>query len=595
MSNPIRPDLIDQWHPTKNGELKPEDFSAQSNRKVWWKCPNGHEWEAQICNRSNSSGLCPICTNRKLLTGFNDLATIDPQLASEWHPTKNGSIKPNTILGYAKVKVWWQCKNGHEWEATVDNRHKGKGCPYCSGNKLDKGINDLVTLYPDIAKDWDYEKNAGMGPDEIMPHSGKKVWWKCSECQREAFTSPAERIRRPCKHGQRKNNTNYLIKGNTLKSKYPEIASEWHPSKNDVTPDTIPPKARRSAWWLCKECGFEWIAPVYSRVGNNTKCPFCAGVRIITGINDLQTKRPDLIDEWDYEKNSTKPKDVGVSSRIKAWWVCGTCGTHYQAAIYNRTYENSGCPKCSKEKKVSFPEKAVFYYLKKEFEDACENTAPEESAFGKMNFDIWIPSIMTGVEYDGSLWHQDSSRDIRKDQLAKDHNITVVRIREQGCSKLDSGVSHIIWTVPFRYNQWICLENAILQLFALLNKDIDREIISIERDKSEIYELMNLRAKENSLAVRFPALAIEWHPDKNGVLTPDNVPARSGRTVWWKCTSCGFEWETSPANRTKAYGGTGCPNCANSSAGIKNAIKSIEKNGSLKQWSDNNLLGALLL
>ena len=54
------PDVTRQWHPTKNGDKKPEDFRPGSNKRVWWLCDRNHEWEATIANRTRPKGRgCP--------------------------------------------------------------------------------------------------------------------------------------------------------------------------------------------------------------------------------------------------------------------------------------------------------------------------------------------------------------------------------------------------------------------------------------------------------------------------------------------------------------------------------------------------------
>ena len=107
----------------------------------------------------------------------------NPALAAEWHPTKNGSLTPADITEKRFANVWWECpKCGYEWEASPNNRSKGSGCPCCSGRVPQIGKNDLKTLYPEIAKEWDYEKNGELRPEQFLPKSGRKVWWRCSIC-----------------------------------------------------------------------------------------------------------------------------------------------------------------------------------------------------------------------------------------------------------------------------------------------------------------------------------------------------------------------------------------------------------------------------
>ena len=115
------------------------------------------------------------------MVGFNDLATVNPIIASQWHPTKNGLLTPNDVTLNSNKKVWWICAKGHSYGMTVKNKALGLGCPYCYGRYAIKGENDLATLYPDIAKQWNYNKNGDLTPQDVKPKSNKKVWWICDK------------------------------------------------------------------------------------------------------------------------------------------------------------------------------------------------------------------------------------------------------------------------------------------------------------------------------------------------------------------------------------------------------------------------------
>jgi len=138
------PEIALEWHPVKNNKPASK-YTKSSQKKVWWQCEKGHEWEAIIGSRTgNKKATCPHCNNEKrserkyFLTKENILAFTNPELISEWHPTKNGSINPHNIAkGSSKKKVWWQCEKGHEWEATPNNRTRKNpsGCPICSSTK----------------------------------------------------------------------------------------------------------------------------------------------------------------------------------------------------------------------------------------------------------------------------------------------------------------------------------------------------------------------------------------------------------------------------------------------------------------------------
>ena len=111
------PELAKEWHPTKNGKLTPNDVTPGSGRKVWWICNKGHEWMALIGDRSNGNN-CPYCSGHRVCKD-NCLATLNPKLSQEWHPTKNGKLTPNDVMAGSIKKVWWICNKGHEWEAKI--------------------------------------------------------------------------------------------------------------------------------------------------------------------------------------------------------------------------------------------------------------------------------------------------------------------------------------------------------------------------------------------------------------------------------------------------------------------------------------------
>ena len=171
-------------------------FSVSSNEIVWWKCPEcGHEWKSSINSMTREGRYgCAICAlkrsgktfTRNLIRKIGSLADTMPTLAKEWHPTKNGTLTPHDIVAGRNKTVWWLCpKCGHEWQATPANRKKGIGCPCCSGRVPKPGVNDLDTKYPDIAKEWNYKKNSPLTPKDVLPGSGRKVWWKCPVCEHQ--------------------------------------------------------------------------------------------------------------------------------------------------------------------------------------------------------------------------------------------------------------------------------------------------------------------------------------------------------------------------------------------------------------------------
>jgi hypothetical protein len=125
------PKRAEQWHPTKNGNLTPNDVTASSNKKVWWQCEKGHEWEAAINNRARGDN-CPYCAGKRASADYC-LQTLYPELSRQWHPVKNGNLTSNDVTPGSGKKAWWLCEKGHEWQAVIASRVSGRGCPYCSG------------------------------------------------------------------------------------------------------------------------------------------------------------------------------------------------------------------------------------------------------------------------------------------------------------------------------------------------------------------------------------------------------------------------------------------------------------------------------
>ena len=106
----------------------------------------------------------------------------NPNLMAEWDWEKNNELglDPRSLTLCNEKKAWWKCYKGHEWQARIGHRSNGANCPYCSNMKVLIGYNDLVTHKPYLAKEWNYEKNGDLKPENFTIGSSKKVWWKCS-------------------------------------------------------------------------------------------------------------------------------------------------------------------------------------------------------------------------------------------------------------------------------------------------------------------------------------------------------------------------------------------------------------------------------
>lgn len=205
-----------------------------------------------------------------------------------------------------------------------------------------------------------------------------------------------------------------------------QLMAEWDYEKNtELKPETLLLNSNKKVWWKC-EHGHSWEAAIAHRT-RGRKCPVCQSKKILSGYNDLATTHPQLIQEWDYEKNvNVTPNELGKGSEKKVWWRCNR-GHSWSAAVYSRA-SGVGCPHCAKELQSSFPEKAVYFYIKRVFPDAIANYHP--NLINALELDVFIPTLQIGIEYDGERWHQKIEKDLHKNKLCAEAGISLIRIRE---------------------------------------------------------------------------------------------------------------------------------------------------------------------
>jgi glutaredoxin len=286
----LHPTLAGEWHPTKNGTLTPSEVLPRVNARVWWRCPSGHEWEAEVRNRSISGQGCPYCAGKRPTPGRN-LATVFPEVAAQWHPTKNGSLRPLDVLPKATAKVWWRCPTGHAWAARVSSRTMcATGCPACA-QMGPKGI-PLGELAPELLDEWCEDLNGGPG-DDVAGKSMIRVWWRCR-------SNPAHlwRTRVACRT---KNGTGCPYCAGkrptperNLAAVFPDVAAEWHPTRNaELSPTDVLPRSSSRSWWRCA-AGHEWEARVQSRTRDAAGCPHCARARRATARTSMRLSQADV-------------------------------------------------------------------------------------------------------------------------------------------------------------------------------------------------------------------------------------------------------------------------------------------------------------
>ena len=337
------PELLSEWAFDLNHGLSPDGVASSSPRRIWWRCVLGHEWEAPARNRWGMKAGCPVCGGKRALAGFNDLATVNPNLAAEWHSTRNGSLHPTEVTAGSDRVATWLCAVGHEWDASISSRGQGIGCPYCSGRRAIPGLTDLATRHPQILGQWHSVKNEGLDPRTVAAASNRKVWWACG-LGHEWEATPAKRTvqKRGCPVCS---NQRVLAGYNDLASTFPHLVDVWDPVLNlPLTPDLVIAGTGRKLWWRCQREHCYQSRPHELLKGRG--CPVCANKQVVAGVNDLLTTSPDLAADWHPTLNfPDTPRTVAEGAAKRVWWRC-SLGHEWRAALYARL-AGSGCPVCA--------------------------------------------------------------------------------------------------------------------------------------------------------------------------------------------------------------------------------------------------------
>lgn len=545
------PDLSKEWHPSKNGALTPKDVTAGSQKKVWWKGSCGHEWEAQIKSRNNGRG-CPYCSGRLVLTGFNDIATTNPEIIKEWDFERNTDVAPESISANSHKKIWLKCEKGHSWETSPNKRiGLNRGCPYCSHNpRVLSGYNDLQTLFPELAMEWDYEKNDIL-PSEVTSSSNKKVWWKCPKGHKwkTSVNHRADGSGCPiCSKGAQSSLPEQTV-FYYVKKAYPDAIHRY----KDIFPnrrmelDIYIPSIRLGIEYdgevyhkgekklkqdnekarICKESSICLIrikedpnsnasdADITISASDGLQPALIELCKYLSEIRDIDIERdsdlirkdylsnlgeqsllginPELCKEWNYERNNTTPDMFLPGSNVIVWWKC-RLGHEWKATIYERN-KGEGCPYCSNNKVLT--------------------------GFNDL-FSI-RPDLM-------KEWHPTKNSELDPKQLLPGSGIKA-------------------WWKCANGHEW-CAE------ISSRNKGAGCPRCGIKNRNHK--RMLNRIQSLGSLSENNSDLAKEWHPIKNGTLTPQDVTAGSQKKVWWLCPECGHEWEAVIGSRNQ---GRGCPKC----------------------------------
>ena len=603
------PDIAKEWHPTKNGTLKPSDVTAGSHKKVWWLGLCGHEWQSEINSRCHGNG-CPYCSSRFAIKGENDLQTLNPDLAKEWNYDKNKELTPLDVLPKSGRKVWWKCSKGHEWQSSISSRSNGNGCPYCSGQRVLIGFNDLRTLNPTLANEWNYERNGNLKPEDVTINNGKKVWWICSkghEWQAKIYHRNSGSGCPVC-HSER--NTSlpefallYYLRETGLEiiHSYKEhgyeldifiptlhIAIEfdgyfWHKDKkqNDLEKnrkcekDGIKLYRIREGLPSLDDSSIDYIIQkdhkdlsiaierIVSEIfGTNIDVNLKRDTIAIENLREYTEKgnslfflNPEIANEWNYIRNGNlKPEFFASNSGKKVWWKCSK-GHEWQATIQSRN-KGCGCPFCAGKKAIKGENdlQTVNPELASEWNYEKNNGLTPFDVLPNSEKKVWW-KCQKGHEWQSMIGNRNKGQRCPycsgRRVLKGFNDLQTVRpgLAMEWNYEKNSGIKPTDVTVGSNKKVWWRCEKG---------HEWQAKVCDRFRGTGCPYCAGNKLLKGfNDLQTVNPTLSLEWNYDKNGELTPEDITANNNKKVWWKCRK-GHEWQASTYNRNK---GTGCPIC----------------------------------
>ena len=564
------PNITSEWNYEKNGELKPNHVTPSTTRKVWWKCSKGHDYEHSVNQKISKKIICPFCSGYRV--GYYSNLEDYKSVCDQWHPSKNGDLKPTDFSRGSGKKVWWKCPKGddHEWETKISarTRKEASGCPFCVGLKVSKD-NNFAKLFPKTAKEWNFNKNKNILPKEFVPGSHVKVWWRCSlrpDHEWKATIHNRTSKLRPsgCPHCRKKKVNAY----NNLKFKFPEIAKEWHPTKNGYeTPDQVASASGMKVWWLCPK-KHEYFATIGGRSQGNG-CPKCsnqtskAEIRV---FSELQYLFKDAILRHKIKKIEL---DVFVPSL--------NLGIEYDGYFYHKVNEKRDL------RKNDFIQRLGLKLIR-----------IREKPLQKLSENDLI------INHRKFLTKNDLNSIVRKLQkILSVDNIPFSKYLNHKTFLNEQNYKDIIYNLPFPL-----LKNSLLTTDPDLCKEWDYkknypsrpehftfgsgEEVFWECPKGHDYKMSIQKrtssrkyncpmcsgrrlSKDNSLQIKYPLIAKQWHPTKNGENQPGHFTHGSNVKVWWQCDKHkDHEWEAVIGERTGRN--RGCPFCSGNKASLTNNL-----------------------
>lgn len=315
-------------------------------------CSAGHQFESSASRqpaKAGSATLCPVCDNRIIQPGYNDLATTHPNVAAQLDITLNNGLTATQIAASSRQTLQWRCPVGHSFTASVSNRTAAKSsCPICLNRVIVPGVNDVATTHPEVVALWDPSWLAIARPTKMSAGSNRMVYFICATERHSYQIRLVEATNgKGCPVcGRKKNRT----ADSNLSTTHPSLAEEWHPTYNHgLEPSDFTHGSKEKAVWLCP-VGHHYVARIERRVAGY-KCSVCSRRTLVPGVNDLSTTQPLLVTEFHPYLNGMKGPDRIFAGTDLYWWRCIRNNHKYQQSVPHRV-NSKGCPMCPPEERL---------------------------------------------------------------------------------------------------------------------------------------------------------------------------------------------------------------------------------------------------
>ena len=360
------PDIDLYWHPTKNGDLTPDNVGVRSEKIAWFRCPNDpyHDHQARVKNktlvadRCDGRWGCPLCSGYYLGSPKDSLASKQPQIAKDWHPTKNSELTPQSIPPSSNKKFWWRCPRGHEYQLEPNQRvHRSRGCPECSsygyGSSQEIRIYcELKALFSDIKF---RHKVDGKEIDILIPNLGIGIEYDSEFYHRDKI-----------EEDQAKNDL-------MARSGFHLLRVREHPLEKVTEFDVITPTRQlsksdmngllESLRTIVPDMADQVVEYQHASdfINDVDYASYTSYSDRPIPENSLAHRHPEVASQWDYERNAPlTPDDFSYGSRHRAWWLCDN-GHSFDAIIGSRTSHvggrYKGCRYCAWERKLPLGDK----------------------------------------------------------------------------------------------------------------------------------------------------------------------------------------------------------------------------------------------